>query len=60
MRTLTASGKEQGRVPNVSVVDNNLWDAKVSAYTAFVKPLQLAVEIVSTNLVIKLVVEDKN
>lgn len=49
VRTLTASGQEQGRVPDVSVVDKNLWDANLSAYTAFVEPLQLAVEIVSTN-----------
>ncbi|MBD2690902.1 Uma2 family endonuclease [Anabaena catenula] len=49
IRTLTASGKEQGRVPDVSVVDKNLWDANLSAYTAFIEPLQLAVEIVSTN-----------
>lgn len=49
IRTLTANGKEQGRVPDVSVVDKDLWDANLSAYTAFVEPLQLAVEIVSTN-----------
>ncbi|MEA5513328.1 Uma2 family endonuclease [Nodularia sp. UHCC 0506] len=49
IRTLTAGGKEQGRVPDVSVVDKNLWDANLSDYTAFIEPLQLAVEIVSTN-----------
>ncbi|MEA5619862.1 Uma2 family endonuclease [Cronbergia sp. UHCC 0137] len=49
IRTLTASGKEQGRVPDVSIVDKNLWDANLSAYTAFLEPLQLAVEILSTN-----------
>ncbi|NET02148.1 MAG: Uma2 family endonuclease [Sphaerospermopsis sp. SIO1G1] len=49
IRTLRKNGKEQGRVPDVSVVDKNLWDANLSAYTAFVEPLQLAVEIVSTN-----------
>jgi len=49
IRTVTTSGKEQGRFPDVSVVDKNLWDANLSAYTAFIEPLQLAVEIVSTN-----------
>jgi Uma2 family endonuclease len=49
VRTLTVNGKEQGRVPDVSVVDKTLWDANLSAYTAFIEPLQLAVEIVSTN-----------
>lgn len=49
IRTLTTNGKEQGRIPDVSVVDKKLWDANLSAYTAFIEPLQLAVEIVSTN-----------
>jgi Uma2 family endonuclease len=49
IRTLTADGKEQGRFPDVSVVDKTLWDSNPSAYSAFVEPLQLAIEIVSTN-----------
>jgi Uma2 family endonuclease len=49
LRTLTPNGKEQGRQPDVSVVDKTLWDANLSAYTAFVEPIQLAVEVVSTN-----------
>lgn len=49
VRTLTPGGREQGRTPDVSVVDKTLWDANLSAYTAFVEPLQLAVEVVSTN-----------
>ena len=49
VRTLTPEGQEQGRQPDVSVVDQAVWDANLSAYTAFVEPLQLAVEVVSTN-----------
>jgi Uma2 family endonuclease len=49
VRTFTQSNQEQGRVPDVSVVDRALWDANPSAYTAFTEPLQLAVEVVSSN-----------
>ncbi|OIP70779.1 MAG: hypothetical protein AUK43_08440 [Oscillatoriales cyanobacterium CG2_30_40_61] len=49
VRTLTANGREQGRQPDVSIVDKTLWNSNLSAYTAFIEPLQLAVEIVSTN-----------
>jgi Uma2 family endonuclease len=49
VRTLTAEGNEQGRHPDVSVVDKTLWDSNLSAYSALLEPLQLAVEVVSTN-----------
>ena len=49
VRTLTAEGKEQGRYPDVSVVDKTLWDSNLSSYSALLEPLQLAVEVVSTN-----------
>ncbi|MEG3899247.1 MULTISPECIES: Uma2 family endonuclease [unclassified Microcoleus] len=49
VRTLTPNGKEQGRNPDVSVVDKNLWDSDPFAYSALTEPLQLAVEVVSTN-----------
>ena len=49
IRTLSPEGQEQGRVPDVSVVDRALWDANLSTYTAFTDPLQVAVEVVSTN-----------
>lgn len=49
VRTVTADGKEQGRFPDVSVVDKTIWDANLSAYSALHEPLQLAVEVVSTN-----------
>ncbi|NWF59702.1 MAG: Uma2 family endonuclease [Fischerella sp.] len=49
VRTLTSDGKEQGRHPDVSVVDKTLWDSNLAAYSALLEPLQLAVEVVSTN-----------
>jgi Uma2 family endonuclease len=47
--TLTKNGREQGRFPDVSVVNLDVWRANRSAYSALREPLQLAVEIVSTN-----------
>ncbi len=49
VRTFTQDGKEQGRHPDVSVVDKALWDAQPNAYSAMLDPLQLVVEVVSTN-----------
>jgi Uma2 family endonuclease len=49
VRTQTESGKIQGRQPDVSVVDKSLWDSNLTAYSALTEPLQLAVEIISTN-----------
>ena len=49
LRTLTSNGKEQGRHPDVTVVDKTLWKSKPFAYTALTEPLQLVVEVVSTN-----------
>lgn len=49
IRTLTQNGKEQGRHPDVSVVDKTIWESNRAAYAALLEPLQLAVEVVSTN-----------
>jgi Uma2 family endonuclease len=49
LRTVDATGQEQGRLPDVSVIDKAQWDANPSAYAAFREPIQLAVEVVSTN-----------
>lgn len=49
VRTLTTDGLELGRQPDVSVVDKTLWDSNLLTYSALVEPLQLAVEVVSTN-----------
>lgn len=47
--TVTCDGKEQGRNPDVSVVDKTIWEVNRAAYSALFEPLQLAVEVVSTN-----------
>jgi Uma2 family endonuclease len=49
LRTLTPNGKEQGRHPDVTVVDKTLWESQPFAYSALTEPPQLVVEIVSTN-----------
>jgi Uma2 family endonuclease len=49
IRTVTADGKEQGRNPDVSVVSQALWNSNVLSYGALTEPIQLAVEVVSTN-----------
>ncbi|HIK04202.1 MAG TPA: Uma2 family endonuclease [Trichormus sp. M33_DOE_039] len=48
-RTVTANGIEQARKPDVSVIDRDLWRADRSAYAALNQPIQLAVEVTSTN-----------
>jgi len=47
--TLSKNGREQGRFPDVSVVSLDVWRSNRSAYSALREPLQLAVEVVSTN-----------
>jgi Uma2 family endonuclease len=49
IRTVTANGQEQGRNPDVSVVKASLWNSNVTAYGALIEPIQLAVEVTSTN-----------
>lgn len=49
IKTTTKEGIEQGRVPDVSVIDRTLWRAERKSYTALESPIQLAVEVVSTN-----------
>ena len=49
VRTETKDGVEQGRNPDVSVVNRQIWESHRSAYSALFEPLQIAVEIVSTN-----------
>ncbi|BCL38910.1 Uma2 family endonuclease [Nostoc sp. MS1] len=48
-RTKTAEGIEQGRKPDASVIDKDVWRANRSAYSALEEPIQLAVEVTSTN-----------
>ena len=49
VRTLTSNGREQGRHPDVSVIDKTLWESQPFAPSAITEPLQLVVEVVSTN-----------
>lgn len=49
IKTVTAFLKEQGRNPDVSVVSASKWNSNVLAYGALTEPIQLAVEVVSTN-----------
>ncbi|MBE9162156.1 Uma2 family endonuclease [Tychonema sp. LEGE 06208] len=49
LRTLTPNGKEQGRHPDVTVVDKTLWESQPFALSALTEPPQLVVEVVSTN-----------
>lgn len=49
LKTITTNGVEQGRKPDVSVIDINIWRAERSSYSALEQPIQLAVEVTSTN-----------
>jgi Uma2 family endonuclease len=49
VKTFRDDGLQQGRTPDVSVVDRALWNADLKAYTALEEPIQLAVEVTSTN-----------
>ncbi len=49
VRTVTATGQEQGRNPDVGVVSASVWNSNVLAYGALTEPIQLAVEVASTN-----------
>ncbi len=48
-RTVKASGQEQGRNPDVGVVKASVWNSNVRGYGALTEPIQLAVEVTSTN-----------
>lgn len=49
IRTLTKDGTEQGRKPDISVIDRDVWRSSRSDYNALEEPIQLAVEVTSTN-----------
>ncbi|MBD2629829.1 Uma2 family endonuclease [Trichormus variabilis] len=49
IRTCTSNGEQRGRNPDVSVVSASLWNANVTTYGAVIEPIQLAVEVTSTN-----------
>lgn len=49
IKTINKKGIEQGRLPDVSVIDRTLWRSAPADYAALTEPIQLAVEVVSTN-----------
>lgn len=49
LRVQTTEGQEQGRIPDVSVVDGEIWDRYLYTHQGFREPLRLAVEVTSTN-----------
>jgi len=49
LETRSANGQTQGRHPDVSVVDRSVWHSNRFAYAALDQPIQLAIEVVSTN-----------
>lgn len=49
VKTLRDDGLQQGRTPDVSVVDRAVWNSDLRAYTALEELIQLAVEVTSTN-----------
>jgi Uma2 family endonuclease len=49
IKTINKKGIEQGRIPDVSVIDRTLWRSAPADYAALTEPIQLAVEVVSTN-----------
>ncbi len=49
IKTINKQGTEQGRIPDVSVIDRTLWRSAPTDYAALTEPIQLAVEVVSTN-----------
>ncbi|MEM8809549.1 MAG: Uma2 family endonuclease [Cyanobacteria bacterium P01_G01_bin.38] len=49
VKTTRDDGLEQGRTPDVSVIDRHCWNADLKAYTVLEEPIQLAVEVTSTN-----------
>ncbi|NET15049.1 MAG: Uma2 family endonuclease, partial [Okeania sp. SIO1H6] len=49
VKTVTKEGQEQGRIPDFSVVDGEIWDRYLYTYQGFRKHLRLAVEVTSTN-----------
>jgi Uma2 family endonuclease len=49
LATTNKAGNEQGRLPDVGVVRKDVWRSNRFAYTAFREPIQLVIEVVSTN-----------
>lgn len=49
LRTPLTTGKTQGRIPDISVIDRDQWRSNRGTLGALTEPIQLAVEVVSSN-----------
>ncbi len=49
IKTQAKNGLDHGRIPDVSVIDRTVWRANRTDYSALQEPIQLAVEVTSTN-----------
>jgi Uma2 family endonuclease len=49
IRTETETGQEQGRYPDLVVVDKDVWESNLTAQSVLYDPPVLVVEVVSTN-----------
>lgn len=49
IKTTRNNGLSLDRVPDLNVVDRNIWRSNPSDYSALIEPLQLAVEVISGN-----------
>ena len=49
IKTNKINGLSQGRVPYISVIDRDIWYSNPSDYSSLIEPIQLAIEVTSTN-----------
>jgi Uma2 family endonuclease len=49
IKTNKINGLSQGRVPDISVIDRDTWYSNPSDYSSLIEPIQLAIEVTSTN-----------
>jgi len=49
IKTNKINGLSQGRVPDISVIDRDTWYSSPSDYSSLIEPIQLAIEVISTN-----------
>jgi Uma2 family endonuclease len=49
IKTAQINGSLQGRVPDISVIDKGIWYSNPSDYSSLIEPIQLAIEVTSTN-----------
>jgi Uma2 family endonuclease len=49
IKTNKINGLSQGRVPDISIIDRDTWYSNPSDYSSLIEPIQLAIEVTSTN-----------